>query len=85
MSGKDVEIIYTGLRPGEKLHEELVGTGELDKRPLHPKISHTRAMEQDPDKLDLNVWLARCEAEQGAIAAIPDDEANDTGDIRVAS
>jgi len=86
MSGKDVEIIYTGLRPGEKLHEELVGTGELDKRPLHPKISHTRAMEQDPAKLDLNIWLARCEAEQGAsIAAIPDDEATDAGEVRVAS
>jgi FlaA1/EpsC-like NDP-sugar epimerase len=86
MSGKDVEIIYTGLRPGEKLHEELVGTGELDKRPLHPKISHTRAREQDPDNLDLNVWLARCEAEQGiSTAAIPDDEANDAGEIRVAS
>ena len=23
MTGDDVEIIYTGLRPGEKLHEEL--------------------------------------------------------------
>jgi FlaA1/EpsC-like NDP-sugar epimerase len=86
MSGKDVEIIYTGLRPGEKLHEELVGAGELDKRPLHPKISHTRATEQDPDKLDLNVWLARCEAEQGvSIGDIPDDEADDAGAIRVAS
>lgn len=86
MSGKKVDIIYTGLRPGEKLHEELVGTGELDQRPLHPKISHTRATEQNPDKLDLNVWLARCEAEQGAnIAEIPDDEADETGPIRVAS
>lgn len=86
MSGKDVEIIYTGLRPGEKLHEELVGAGELDQRPLHPKISHTRATEQEPDKLDLNVWLARCEAEQGAnIGDIPDDEADDAGEIRVAS
>ncbi|MET3809023.1 FlaA1/EpsC-like NDP-sugar epimerase [Arthrobacter sp. UYEF3] len=86
MSGKKVDIIYTGLRPGEKLHEELVGTGELDQRPLHPKISHTLATEQNPDKLDLNVWLARCEAEQGAnIAEIPDDEADETGPIRVAS
>jgi len=86
MSGKQVDIIYTGLRPGEKLHEELVGTGELDQRPLHPKISHTKASRQDPGKLDLNVWLARCEAEQGAsIADIPDDESDETGEIRVAS
>jgi FlaA1/EpsC-like NDP-sugar epimerase len=86
MSGKKVDIIYTGLRPGEKLHEELVGTGELDQRPLHPKISHTKATEQDPAKLDLNVWLARCEAEQGInIADIPDDEADEAGSIRVAS
>jgi FlaA1/EpsC-like NDP-sugar epimerase len=87
MSGKQVDIIYTGLRPGEKLHEELVGTGELDERPLHPKISHTRAHEQDPDGLDLDVWLARCEAEQGLdIESIPDDEADEPGEsIRAAS
>jgi FlaA1/EpsC-like NDP-sugar epimerase len=35
-----VEIVYTGLRPGEKLHEDLFGEGELDVRPLHPLISH---------------------------------------------
>ncbi len=87
MSGKKVDIIYTGLRPGEKLHEELVGTGELDERPLHPKISHTRAHEQDPAELDLDVWLARCEAEQGLdIESIPDDEADEPGEsIRAAS
>ena len=37
---RPVEIIYTGLRPGEKLHEELLGTGEVDVRPQHPLISH---------------------------------------------
>ena len=87
MSGRDIEIIFTGLRPGEKLHEELVGTGELDERPLHPKISHTQARLQDPAELNLEAWLARVEAEQGIdIASIPDDEADETGgNIRVAS
>ncbi|MFI5906100.1 polysaccharide biosynthesis protein [Dactylosporangium sp. NPDC051541] len=37
-----VEIVYTGLRPGEKLHEELLGRGEADVRPLHPLISHVQ-------------------------------------------
>ena len=36
---RPVEIVYTGLRPGEKLHEDLLGTGEVDRRPRHPLIS----------------------------------------------
>jgi FlaA1/EpsC-like NDP-sugar epimerase len=36
----DVEVVYTGLRPGEKLHEELFGDDEIDVRPIHPLISH---------------------------------------------
>jgi len=35
-----VEIRYVGLRPGEKLAEELFGAGEVDRRPIHPLISH---------------------------------------------
>ena len=34
-----VPIVYTGLRPGEKLHEVLLGAGEVDVRPKHPLIS----------------------------------------------
>lgn len=33
----DIEIIYTGLRPGEKLYEELLISGKT-KMTLHPKI-----------------------------------------------
>nr|WP_272946776.1 nucleoside-diphosphate sugar epimerase/dehydratase [Antricoccus suffuscus] len=40
MSGKQVEIQYTGLRDGEKMHEELFGAGEPDERPVHPLVSH---------------------------------------------
>lgn len=58
MSGKDVDIVYTGLRPGEKLHEELVGEGETDERPLHPLISHASVDPLDPEKLDRDAWMA---------------------------
>lgn len=37
----DVEVVYTGLRPGEKLHEDLFGDDEVDVRPIHPLISHS--------------------------------------------
>ncbi len=36
---RPVEVVYLGLRPGEKLHEVLLGQGELDQRPCHPQIS----------------------------------------------
>ena len=39
-SQKSVAIEIVGLRAGEKVHEELFGTGEVDTRPEHPLISH---------------------------------------------
>lgn len=38
-SGRPIEIVFTGLREGEKLHERLLGEGEVDARPKHPLIS----------------------------------------------
>lgn len=39
-SGRKIEIIYTGLREGEKMDEILRSDVELDNRPVHPLISH---------------------------------------------
>ena len=39
-SDTNIDIVFTGLRKGEKLHEELFGHGELDHRPRHRLISH---------------------------------------------
>lgn len=58
-SGKDIQIVYTGLRRGEKLHEELVGAGESDERPFHPKISHASVKSLDADRLDRAEWERR--------------------------
>ena len=37
---RPVKIVYTGLRPGEKLHEVLFGSDEVGERREHPLISH---------------------------------------------
>ena len=36
--GRDIDIVYTGLRPGEKLYEELFVIGEQNQRTTHVKI-----------------------------------------------
>ena len=41
-SGRKIEIVYTGLRPGEKLEETLVSRTEVFTEPKHPLISQTR-------------------------------------------
>ncbi|HEV3403242.1 MAG TPA: nucleoside-diphosphate sugar epimerase/dehydratase [Gaiellaceae bacterium] len=49
--GKGIEIEFTGIRPGEKLHEELWSTGEIVEPTVHPKISRATRAQID------TVWL----------------------------
>ncbi len=39
-AGQPIDIVFTGLKPGEKLHENLLGAGEVDERPIHSLVSH---------------------------------------------
>ena len=50
-SAHPVDIVYTGLRPGEKLTEDLLGIDEIDHRPRHPLVRHARVEPLDPDEL----------------------------------
>ena len=52
-SDDDVKIEITGLRPGEKLHEDLFGDGEADDRPHHPLISQARVPALPPSSMHL--------------------------------
>jgi FlaA1/EpsC-like NDP-sugar epimerase len=45
---RPVDIVFTGLRPGEKLAEDLLGSGERDDRPYHPLIRHVPVAALDP-------------------------------------
>jgi FlaA1/EpsC-like NDP-sugar epimerase len=53
---KDIEIRYVGLRPGEKLNEELIGRGEQAMPTLHPRIRALRGNAEPPPNVD--AWMA---------------------------
>jgi FlaA1/EpsC-like NDP-sugar epimerase len=55
----DVEIVFTGLRPGEKLYEEVLADDERTLATPHPKLRIARARGVAPDWLPrLLEWLA---------------------------
>lgn len=57
MSGRDIKIVFTGLRDGEKLHEALRTEGETDHRPVHPLISHAQVAPIAPPELVWRRWV----------------------------
>jgi FlaA1/EpsC-like NDP-sugar epimerase/EAL domain-containing protein (putative c-di-GMP-specific phosphodiesterase class I) len=68
--GKDINITFTGLRPGEKLVEELFLPGEQYEPTHHPKIIIVRnAKTNIPDHLAASV-VALCQAAYGNNATL---------------
>ncbi|HXF79570.1 MAG TPA: nucleoside-diphosphate sugar epimerase/dehydratase [Usitatibacter sp.] len=58
LSENEIRIVYTGLRPGEKLFEELLADDEQTRPTPHPKLRIAKAREVDPDWLEgLLDWM----------------------------
>lgn len=53
--GKDIEIKFSGLRPGEKLYEELLNNSENTQPTYHPKIMIAKVPPSNPAAVKLQV------------------------------
>ena len=59
-SEQDIRIVYTGLRPGEKLYEELLADNETTLPTPHQKLRIAKARDVDPDWLkEATRWLSQ--------------------------
>ena len=93
--GRDIAIVYTGLRPGEKLHETLFHADERYRPTSHPKILQAQARQVSIEQIAMALSQMRkaCEAyDLDALARllreavpefVPDDGAN--GESHVAA
>ena len=57
--GRDIKIVYTGLRPGEKLYEELLTSEEGTTSTKHKKIFKARIQPMDGAKLKQNLQILK--------------------------
>jgi FlaA1/EpsC-like NDP-sugar epimerase len=79
-TGREVDIVFTGLRAGEKLIEDRLGPGEIDKRPNHPLISQVpvpplrtdlvTGLDPDVDAGSLRRALAGCARDGSGVATL---------------
>lgn len=65
--GKDIEITYTGLRPGEKLYEELLNQKETTLPTSNQKILVAKVREYDFDIVTEQIQALINEAERGKV------------------
>ena len=83
--GKDIEICFTGIRPGEKLSEDLWGDGMEYQKTTHPEIFRAEAEETiipgDLDKAIEELQHLACDGERSAILQLLDETIPD-GSVR---
>jgi FlaA1/EpsC-like NDP-sugar epimerase len=79
LAGTTSPTVYTGLREGEKLHEDLFGSGEADHRPTHPAISEVPVPALPVDDVVRRSVVSSATA-MAQISA--DDESPLTGSVR---
>jgi FlaA1/EpsC-like NDP-sugar epimerase len=61
LSGKteqEIPITYTGLRPGEKLYEELLANDETTAPTPHPKLRVAKTNGAAPEIAPVEAWIA---------------------------
>lgn len=66
--GRDIHIVYTGLRPGEKLHEVLFHPAER-----YQPTSHSKILQAQPREIDSNAVLASLRLARDAVQRYDED------------
>ena len=62
--GKDIDIEFSGLRPGEKLYEEVLAANENTKATHHPKIMIAGVRKHDFERVNLLILSIRASLEE---------------------
>jgi FlaA1/EpsC-like NDP-sugar epimerase len=69
--GRDVEIVFTGIRPGEKLSEDLWDSGSAFERTKHPDIYQLSSNDDlRGDSLQKSIDEIICLARDGEFSAV---------------
>lgn len=69
--GKHIDIVFSGLRPGEKLYEELLNTFENTQPTHHQKIMIAKVREYDFEEVESNIIaLVNCVQNKNEMAVV---------------
>ena len=63
--GKDIHIVFTGLRPGEKLYEEVLNVKETTLPTPHKRIKRAKVREYDFEEIKNEVIKLQAVVETG--------------------